>query len=74
MRELSDSFARSRRTAGIAILALAGVALVVHTAATAKYAITGGLPVVGYYATFWMPAALLGITAGAMAFARARRT
>ena len=63
-----------RRTAGIAILALAGIALVVHIAATAKFAIAGGLPVVGYYATFWMPAALLGITAGAMALARARRS
>lgn len=62
-----------RRTAGIAVLALGGVALVVHTAATAKYAIAGGLPVVAYYATFWMPAALLGIGAGVLALTRARR-
>jgi hypothetical protein len=62
-----------RRTAGIAILALGGIALAVHTSATAHYAITGGLVVVGYYATFWLPAALLGITAGALAYARARR-
>jgi hypothetical protein len=59
-----------RRTAGIAVLALGGIALVVHTAATAHYAIPGGLMVVGYYATFWMPAAILGIAAGALAIRR----
>ncbi len=62
-----------RRTAGIAILAVGGVALCLHTAASAEYAIAGGLPVVGYYAAFWLPAALLGITAGAMAAVRTLR-
>jgi len=62
-----------RRTAGIVLLSLGGVALCAHTAATAEYAIAGGLPVVGYYAAFWMPAAVLGITAGVLVLARARR-
>ncbi len=63
-----------RRAAGIAILGLGGVALCLHTAASARYTIAGGLPIVGYYAAFWLPAALLGITAGVLAVARARRS
>ncbi len=62
-----------RRTAGVAVLALGGVALVAHTAATAEYVMAGSLPIVGYYAAFWLPAALLGMIAGVLALARARR-
>src|SRR5262249_42266613 len=64
----------ARRTAGLAVPALGGVALLVHTAATFHYvAVTANVPVVGYYAAFWLPAALLGLTAGLLALARALR-
>lgn len=64
----------ARRTAGVVILALGGLALVAHTIASAEYVTAGNLPVVGYYAMFWMPAALLGIATGVIAIVRAQRS
>jgi hypothetical protein len=63
----------TRRAVGTLVLAATGLALLAHTAATAEYTIAGGLPVVEYYAAFWIPAAVLGIVAGALALSRARR-
>lgn len=63
----------ARRTLGIVILAGAGVALIAHTVATIALVTPGGLPIAGYYAAFWLPAAVLGVTAGAVAASRARR-
>jgi hypothetical protein len=60
----------ARRSAGILVLGLGGLGLVAHTIATAEYVVAGNLPVVGYYAMFWLPAALLGILAGVFAIRR----
>jgi hypothetical protein len=61
----------ARRSAGIALLALGGVGMIGHVAASLSYVAAANAPVVGYYAVFWLPAAILGITAGALAARRA---
>lgn len=62
----------ARRSAGIVVLALGGFALIAHTVATATHVtLAADLPVAGYYAAFWLPAALLAITAGLLAARRA---
>jgi hypothetical protein len=63
----------ARRTAGVVILALGGVGLIAHSIASASYVAAMNLPIVGYYAAFWLPAAALGIIAGVLALLRARR-
>jgi hypothetical protein len=60
----------ARRSAGILILALGGVALAAHTIVTAACVVDGDLLIAGYYATFWLPAALLGVAAGVLAVHR----
>ncbi len=60
------------RTLGIAILGAGALGLVAHTAATAQYVTAGSLPIVGYYAAFWLPAALLGLVAAGVALLRSR--
>jgi hypothetical protein len=67
---LGGALVLARHSAGIVILAAGGVGLVAHTIATAEYVTAGNLPVAGYYAAFWLPAALLGIVAGALAVRR----
>lgn len=62
----------ARRTVGIAILGFGALGILAHTAATAQYVTAGSLPIVGYYAAFWLPAALLGLAAGILALIRAR--
>jgi hypothetical protein len=61
-----------RRAAGLVVLGLGGIALLVHTAASAEYVTAGNLPIVGYYAAFWLPAAILGVAAARLALVRAR--
>ena len=61
----------ARRTAGILVLALGGLALAVHAGVTLAYADPRNIA--GYYVAFWAPAALLGMGAGFIALARARR-
>jgi hypothetical protein len=63
----------ARRTAGIAILAAGGLGLLAHTAMTLHAVPAFAMRTAGYYTVFWMPAALLGLVAGSIAFARARR-
>jgi hypothetical protein len=60
----------ARRSAGILILAAGGLGLIAHTIATAEYVVAGSLQIAGYYAAFWLPAALLGILAGVLAVRR----
>lgn len=67
---LGSALVIARRSAGLLILALGGLALIAHTIASAEYAVAGSLPIVGYYAAFWLPAAILGILAGALAVRR----
>lgn len=62
-----------RRTAGIAVLAVGGLALLAHTAMTLHCVPAYAMRTAGYYTVFWVPAALLGLVAGSIAFARARR-
>ena len=62
-----------RRTAGVLVLAVGGLALLAHTVLSFRYVtIAWNVRIVGYYACFWIPAALLGIVAGVMAIARIR--
>lgn len=62
-----------RRTAGVLVLAVGGLALAAHTAATAcGVELAMNERVVGYYAAFWVPAAVLGLAAGVVALHRAR--
>ena len=62
-----------RRTAGVLVLAVGGLALLAHTAATARYVeLAMNERVVGYYAAFWLPPALLGLVAGGVAIWRSR--
>ena len=63
----------ARRSIGIAILAVGGLGLLAHTAMTLNCVPAYALRTAGYYTVFWMPAALLGLVAGSIAFARARR-
>jgi hypothetical protein len=63
----------ARRSAGIAVLAVGGLGLLAHTAMTLHCVPDGAMRIAGYYTVFWMPAALLGLVAGSIAFARARR-
>jgi hypothetical protein len=67
---LGSALVIARRSAGILILAAGGAGLVAHTLATAAYVAAGSLPIAGYYAAFWLPAALFGITAGVLAVRR----
>lgn len=67
---LGSALVIARRSAGIVILAVGGLALVAQTIATAEYAIAGSQQIAGYYAMFWLPAALLGMTAGILAVRR----
>lgn len=62
-----------RRAAGIAVLAASGLGLLAHTAVTLSTVPAAWRHTAGYYAVFWLPAALLGLAAGAIAFSRARR-
>ncbi len=59
----------ARRAIGIAVLAVGGLGLVAHTVATLDLA--SSTQIAGYYAAFWLPAALLGIVAGVHALHRA---
>lgn len=69
---LGSALIVARRTVGIAILGVGALGLVAHTAATAQYVTAGSLSIVGYYAAFWLPAALLGLFAGVLALIRTR--
>lgn len=62
-----------KRAAGLVVLGLVGVALAALTAATLGLASSSALPIAGYYACFWLPAALLGPVAALQAFTRIRR-
>ena len=70
---LGGALVVARRSLGIAILAGGGLGLLAHTAMTLHAVPAYALHTAGYYAVFWLPAALLGLVAGAIAFARARR-
>jgi len=61
-----------RRAAGVALLAVGGLGLIAHTAATLDFCAVGSARIADYYAAFWVPAAVLGIVAGVIAFARSR--
>lgn len=62
-----------RRTVGVLVLAVGGIALLAHTYASMQYVqIAWNVRVVGYYAAFWVPAALLALVAGAVALRRSR--
>lgn len=63
----------ARRSAGIAILAAGGLGLLAHTAITLHETPAFAMRTAGYYTVFWLPAALLGLAAGSIAFSRARR-
>jgi hypothetical protein len=54
----------ARRTLGVIVLGVGGFALLGHIAATASYVPAASLGIAGYYTAFWLPAAVLGITAG----------
>ena len=69
---LGSALIVARRTLGIAILGFGALGLLAHTAATAQYVMAGSLPIVGYYAAFWLPAALLGMVAAGVALIRTR--
>ena len=60
----------ARRTAGVLVLAVGGVALAVHAGVTVAHAEPRAIAI--YYVAFWAPAAVLGIVAGVLAIARAR--
>jgi hypothetical protein len=63
---LGSALVVMRRTAGVLVLALGAVALAVHTYASfVNVAVAENTRVVGYYACFWLPAAVLGLVAGA---------
>jgi hypothetical protein len=64
----------ARRSAGVVVLALGGVGMLAHTAASLAYVPSANAPVVAYYAVFWVPAAILGIAAGVVALGRATAT
>jgi len=61
----------ARRSAGIALLALGGVGMIAHTAASLSYVPSANAPVIAYYAAFWLPAAVLGLIAAVVALRRA---
>jgi len=69
---LGSALVVARRAAGIAVLVVGALGLIAHTIATARYVLPGYVGVVGYYAAFWLPAALLGLIAGAVALAPPR--
>ncbi|MBA3500637.1 MAG: hypothetical protein M4D80_31410 [Myxococcota bacterium] len=70
---LGSTLVIMRRTAGVLVLAVGSLGLLAHTAATARYVeLAMNERVVGYYAAFWLPAALLGLVAGGVAIWRAR--
>lgn len=70
---LGSTLVIMRRTVGVLVLAVGGLALLAHTAATARYVeLAMNERVVGYYAAFWLPAAVLGLVAGGVALWRAR--
>ena len=70
---LGSTLVVMRRTAGVLVLGVGALALLAHTAATARYVeLAINERVVGYYAAFWLPAALLGLVAGGLALWRAR--
>jgi hypothetical protein len=65
----------ARRTAGVMVLAVAGAAMVVELAVTLLVARGEPEPALGiaaYYACFWLPIAVMGPVAGAIAVRRAR--
>ncbi len=70
---LGGALVVARRSVGIAILAVGGLALLAHTAMTLHCVPSIAMHTAGYYTVFWLPAALLGLIAGSIAFARARR-
>jgi hypothetical protein len=62
-----------RRTVGVLVLAVGGVALLAHTIASTQYVtVASNVRIVGYYAAFWVPAALLALVAGGVALWRSR--
>jgi hypothetical protein len=71
---LGSALIIARRTVGVLILGVGGLALIAHTIATTKYVeLAWNQRVAYYYAAFWLPAALLGLVAGVVAIARSRR-
>lgn len=62
-----------KRAAGLLLLGATGLALIALTASTLALASSAALPIAGYYACFWLPAALTGPAAALLALARSRR-
>lgn len=62
----------TRRAAGVVILGVGGLALLGHTVATFLLVTVASTGIAGYYAAFWLPAALLGVIAGSVAVWRSR--
>ena len=62
-----------QRGAGIVVLGLGGLALLGLTAASALIVDAANLPIVGYYACFWGPAALASLLSATLALTRARQ-
>jgi hypothetical protein len=58
-----------RKTIGLVVLAIAGVALLAHTAAALAWGADPGM--VEYYAAFWLPAGACATVAGIVALRRA---
>ena len=70
---LGSTLVIMRRTVGVLVLAAGGLAVLAHTAATARYvALATDERVVWYYAAFWLPAAALALFAAAVAIWRIR--
>jgi hypothetical protein len=60
-----------RRTVGVLVLAVGGIALLAHTYASVQYVqLAWNVRIVGYYAAFWVPAAVLALVAGVVALSR----